>query len=207
MISFQAFQPKVGDRPLLSPLTDAVQPGSFTVLSAPSGAGKSRFLETLIHSMKDYDGEYVLAGDIAAIPQSLDLCRALSAEDNVASARLPEVPWWRSLWGVPKRIRTEARETLREMGLTETEKITSLLSGGEQQRVAMARLLMSDRPVWILDEPISQLDERAGRACIERIKQHARARNAAVLCVLHQDSIARSVADRILRWDGQWQEA
>lgn len=202
MIDLQDFQPRLGERRLLSPLSISIGPGTFAVLTGASGAGKSRLIETLSGDPLPYDGDFSLKEPAVSVPQSLDLCKALTAAENVATARVGEASLRRSLLGFSEGELAEARRVLRHLGLDETEKATSLLSGGELQRVALGRLLRSKRRIWFLDEPVSQLDDPSAVECMLKVKNEARDRGAAVLCVLHQEKVARAVADRLLHWEG-----
>lgn len=139
------------------------QPGEVTAITGASGAGKSTLLDLIAGFLQPAAGRISLDGlDLSPLPperrpvsilfQSETLFEHLSAAANVAL-------------GLPagtERRRTEVRvaEALAEVGLPEVgRQRAATLSGGQKQRVALARTLLRDRPVLLLDEPFSALDE------------------------------------------------
>lgn len=204
MITFTDFQPKIENRSLLSPLTEQIASAQFVVLSGPSGSGKSRFIETILDSHLPRAGEVVTDSPVVSVPQSLDLCRSSTAKDNVATARIDELSIWRANFRFNEEQQESALHWLQTLGFKAPEKQVFQLSGGEQQRVALARLLNSKRKIWLLDEPVSQLDDQAAYDCLAVVKSEAKKRNATVLCVLHQEKIAQALADRVFHWADEW---
>jgi len=150
------------------------------------------------------EGNVFMDSPVVSIPQSLDLCRSATAKENVATARIDELSIWRSKIRFDKEQQESAIHWLQTLGFKAAEKQIFQLSGGEQQRVALARLLNSKRKIWLLDEPVSQLDDQAAFECLAVAKSEAKKRNATVLCVLHQEKIAQALADRVFHWDEKW---
>jgi thiamine transport system ATP-binding protein len=137
--------------------------GEVTAISGASGSGKSTLFDLLAGFLKPKGGKLGLDGrDLLPLPpesrpvslllQSDNLFEHLSARENVALG----------LGRGIKRNEIKARvdEVLRQMGLEAiAEQKASTLSGGQKQRVALARTLLRDRPVLLLDEPFSALDD------------------------------------------------
>ncbi len=188
--------------------------GSFVALVGPSGSGKSTLLNMLGGLDRPNSGEiWVGAKDIARatdrqlvefrrdqvgfIFQSFNLLPTNRAWENVA---LPLM-----LAGVGRAERRKRAELLLgQVGLAgRTEHRPSELSGGEQQRVAVARAL-ANHPVLILaDEPTGNLDSRTGREVLTLLQNLVRTQDVTLLMVTH-DLNAAKFADRILHMrDGQ----
>ena len=151
----------IGRVPIFGPLFLEIPGGEWTCLLGPSGVGKSTLLRILggIGDEVAFDGIAAardggaLAGRVALMAQSDLLMPWLDAVANVTlGARLRG----------DAAERSRARALLERVGLADhVEKKPHALSGGQRQRVALARTLMEDRPVVLLDEPFSALDARS----------------------------------------------
>jgi len=139
-----------------------------TAVSGPSGSGKSTLLDLLAGFLSPRTGRLDLDGrDLLPLPpekrplslllQSESLFDHLSAAANIALG-LPR--------GLPKReAQAQAIRALGEVGLGDVgPQLASTLSGGQKQRVALARTLLRNRPVLLLDEPFSALDDETRQA-------------------------------------------
>jgi len=149
-----------GATPVFGPVTLTVPAGQWTCLLGPSGVGKTTLLRLIagLDDLADFDGRITpsdgapLKGRLAIMAQSDLLMPWLSVlENTLLGARLRgETP-----------DRDRARDVLARVGLTDHQgKRPTALSGGQRQRVALARTLMEDRPVVLLDEPFSALDAK-----------------------------------------------
>jgi ABC-type lipoprotein export system ATPase subunit/ABC-type antimicrobial peptide transport system permease subunit len=185
-----------------------IAPGEFVAVMGPSGCGKSTLLSLVGGLDRPTDGTVVAGGrklssmrdrqladyrlqHVGTIFQSFNLISSLSALDNVA---LPM-----ALGGVPAgRRRERSRKLLDRVGLKDRVSFRpTRLSGGEQQRVSVARAL-ANRPGLILaDEPTGNLDEEAGQGVLQLIKE-MHVLGATVVMVTHDPDVA-SFADRIVR--------
>ena len=185
-----------------------VAPGEFVALTGPSGSGKSTLLHLLagldtptagtvrVHGTDlgrlDEDARTAFRGrNIGVVFQSFNLLDIFSAEENVA---LPL-----TLAGVRSAAATRlARAALERVGLGgRGGHRPAELSGGEQQRVAVARALVADPPLVIADEPTGSLDSANGRAVFALLKGLA-ADGRTVLLVTHDPALAAE-ADRVVR--------
>lgn len=189
-----------GGIPLFEHLELILAAGETTCLLGPSGVGKSTILRLLAGLQPLADGDRIEVGDdgiltgrVAYLEQRGLLLPWLTVLENVLlGARLRgEV-----------RDTDRARELLRRVGLLEqAECMPSTLSGGMQQRVALARTLMEDRPVILMDEPFSALD------AVTRYQLQALTvglfRSRTVLLVTHDPAEAVRLGHRILILKGR----
>jgi len=149
-----------GDTPVFGPLTLKVPAGQWTCLLGPSGVGKTTLLRLVagLDALTHFDGT-ITASDGSPLPGRL----ALMAQSDLL------MPWLTVLENtlLGGRLRGDppdkdrARDVLSRVGLGNHQaKRPGALSGGQRQRVALARTLMEDRPVVLLDEPFSALDAK-----------------------------------------------
>ena len=185
----------IGARALFADLTLEVAPGAWTCLLGASGVGKSTLLRLIagLETGADFDGD-ITASDAAAIKGRI----AYMAQSDLL------LPWATALDNVTlgARLRGEAPDRDRAMaligrvGLTDhAQKKPSALSGGERQRIALARTLMEDRPLILLDEPFSALDART-RAEMQELAAELLA-GRTVLLVTHDPAEAARMGHRI----------
>ncbi|WP_431919752.1 ABC transporter ATP-binding protein [Nonomuraea jabiensis] len=179
-----------GDRAVLDGLDLEIAPGEFVALLGQSGSGKS----TLLRALAGLDGD--VAGDgLVEVPAQVSVV--------FQDARL--LPWQRVLANVILGLDgavERGRESLAEVGLAGRERAwPNELSGGEQQRVALARSLVREPRLLLADEPFGALD------ALTRLKMHGLLRRLyeehrpAVLLVTHDVDEAIALADRVLVLD------
>jgi sulfonate transport system ATP-binding protein len=180
-----------GTRTVLDGLDLEIAPGEFVALLGQSGSGKS----TLLRALAGLDGD--VAGDgLVEVPAQVSVV--------FQDARL--LPWQRVLDNVVLGLggaTGRGRESLAEVGLAGRERAwPNELSGGEQQRVALARSLVREPRLLLADEPFGALD------ALTRLKMHGLLRRLveqhrpAVLLVTHDVDEAIALADRVLVLDG-----
>jgi putative ABC transport system ATP-binding protein len=197
----------------LAGITLDIPKGSFAVIMGPSGSGKSTLLHLiggldpptsgdlmvdgrLVGQMSDDQVTLFRRTTIGFIFQFFNLLPTLSALENVA---LPLV--------LDGRPRTEAdrraQALLEKMGLDKRrDHLPEELSGGEIQRVAVARALAFDPPILLADEPTGNLDSKNGAAILELLKQINRQDGCTVVMVTHSQEAARCGDRTILLRDG-----
>jgi putative ABC transport system ATP-binding protein len=191
-----------------------VAAGECVALMGPSGSGKSTLLHLLAGLDRPSAGE-VYVGDteitrlseralerlrrerIGFVFQSFNLLPGLSALENTS---LPLTLAGVSIDEADER----AAAVLASLGLgARVHHLPEALSGGEQQRVAVARALVAGPRVVFADEPTGSLDSRAGARVLDALIDAARARQAALLMVTHDPGVAER-ADRVLQYrDGE----
>jgi sulfonate transport system ATP-binding protein len=189
-VEVTALTRKYGDRAVLDGVDLRIAPGEFVALLGKSGSGKS----TLLRALAGLDIDVAGAGAIA-VPENVSVV--------FQDSRL--LPWARVLDNVVLGLKGQddrGRESLAEVGLAGREKAwPNELSGGEQQRVALARSLVRKPELLLADEPFGALD------ALTRIKMHAllrklcAAHQPAVLLVTHDVDESIVLADRVIVLD------
>jgi sulfonate transport system ATP-binding protein len=171
-----------------------IRPGEFVVLLGRSGCGKSTLLRSLAHLDPSPPAEIEVNGRSAVAFQEPRLLPWKSVRENVALALLNT--------GERGQRFERADRTLSEVGLDEKRDAWPLqLSGGQAQRVSLARALVSNPDLLLLDEPFSALD------ALTRIEMHQlvielwRRHSMAILLVTHDVDEALALADRLLVLD------
>jgi putative ABC transport system ATP-binding protein len=185
-----------------------VLPGEFVAIMGPSGSGKSTLLHVLGALESPTAGSVAVGGvryegladneltrirreHIGFVFQFFNLLAALTAEENVT---LPAVIAGEHGSGVEER----AMELLRRVGVAgRAEHLPSELSGGEQQRVSIARALLLRPALLLADEPTGNLDTKAGRTVLALLRQVNEQDGQTIVMVTH-DPAAAARADRIV---------
>jgi heme exporter protein A len=172
-----------GGRPVFSGLSFSVSGGEILAVTGPNGAGKSTLLRLVAGLLRPSAGTLALdpadeIGRQAHYLGHLDALKpALTLADNLAY-------WRRLLGGAPAIAIGAALEAVGLVGLDSLP--VSVLSAGQRRRAAIARLLLSHRPIWLLDEPLTALDAHAEILFARQIYAH-RARGGMVIAATHRD--------------------
>ncbi|MGG5808431.1 ABC transporter ATP-binding protein [Falsiroseomonas sp. CW058] len=190
----------LGGRPVLGPLDLAVEGGCITALLGPSGSGKSTLVRLAAGLMALPQGAAVTASDGLPLPGRT----AWMAQQDLL------VPWRDAIGNVTLGAHLRgvapdlgrARDLLGRVGLAAADhaKPPAALSGGMRQRVALARTLMEDRPVVLMDEPFSAVDAPTRHRLQDLAARLLAGRT--VLLVTHDPLEALRLADRILVLSG-----
>lgn len=172
-----------GGREILSRLSLAVAAGELLAVTGPNGAGKSTLLRLLAGLLRPSAGEIRLEPkeDVPRAQRVHYLGHLDGLKDGFTVAE--NLDFWRKLDDRPDRPSTEALEAVGLRALSETP--VHYLSAGQRRRIAIARLLVTKRPVWLLDEPSASLDSAAdGR--LGAIISDAQARGTIIIAASHQ---------------------
>ena len=199
--------------PVLCGVTLTVGPGECVVLGDPSGAGKSTLLRAVYGNYVPQAGQILVrhAGNVVdmvrAEPRQVLAVRRwtmgyvsqfLRVVPRVAAVDVVAEPL-RDL-GVPRELATErARAMLARLHIA--ERLWGLspvtFSGGEQQRISVARVFVVAYPILLLDEPTASLDAES-RAAVAGLIDEARARGAAILGAVHDGEVRTRIASRVV---------
>ena len=197
---------------VLDGVSVAVHPGECVVLADPSGAGKSTLLRSIYGNYLVRDGQVLIRHrdsvvDMVGAPPRLvlEVRRHTLGYVSQFLRVIPRVPTEQVVAGTLRARGVEAAEALqRARGILERLRIPERLwtlspvtfSGGEQQRVNVARVFVAEYPVLLLDEPTASLDAASRLAVVELIRE-ARARGAAVLAIVHDAQVRAEVATHV----------
>ena len=175
MLSLNALSCERDGQALFGPLDLAVSPGDYIEVMGANGAGKSTLLKTLAGLHSQYSGEYE-AKSFLYQGHRLGLDELLSPVENLA--------WFAGLEG-QQVDRDSLLNALEATGvLDKAFAPCNTLSAGQQRRAAMARWLVSERTLWLLDEPLTALDVSAQTLLRHILAEHC-ANGGAVVCATH----------------------
>jgi alpha-D-ribose 1-methylphosphonate 5-triphosphate synthase subunit PhnL len=199
--------------PVVSGVTFHVERGECVVLSGPSGAGKSSILKMIFGNYR-CDG-----GRIGISHEGVQIDLAQAEPRQILSVRRSTIGYVSQFLRAVPRVATidvvaepliangvarpEARERAGQLlrRLNIPERLWALppftFSGGEQQRVNIARGFISDLPILLLDEPTASLDA-ANRAVVVELIDQKKHQGVAMVAIVHDDEIRRLIADRII---------
>ena len=194
------------DTPVIENLNLEIKDGSFTVLVGPSGCGKSTTLRMITGLETVTDGDILIDGvrvndvapgkrDISMVFQNYALYPTMTVKDNIEFGLINKK--------IPKEERERRiKEVSEVVGLTEyLERMPANLSGGQRQRVALARAMVKEPKVFMMDEPLSNLDAKLrGAMRVELINMHKKMGTTFVY-VTHDQVEAMSMATDIVLMD------
>ncbi|QFG70228.1 phosphonate ABC transporter ATP-binding protein [Ornithinimicrobium pratense] len=194
-----------------------VEAGETVVLLGANGAGKSILQKSLTRLVEPTSGSVRVLGTevttassgelrtlrrrVGIVFQRINLVRELSVLTNVIHGALGRAGTPRNWMAITARSqqRVEAMEALERVGLAGVaDRRAEQLSGGHQQRVAIARMLMQRPEIILADEPVAALDPRAGRSVMDLLWQIAADEGMTLVCTLHQLQLARDYGQRVV---------
>jgi len=197
-----------GPRPILRDVSLSVAGGEVLALAGPNGAGKSTLIRVISGVLPATAGQARLDGAdllrlpagqrarrVAVVPQMIHLPDAYTVGEIVLMGRSPHLGLWSGesrhdcevAWGAMRATHVEEL----------SERRVGELSGGEQQRVVLARALAQEPQVLLLDEPTAHLDLKHQVGVLELVRGLAQERNLIVLMTLHDLNQAALYADRV----------
>jgi phosphonate transport system ATP-binding protein len=208
-----------GSTRALDGLSATIRPGDFVAIIGRSGAGKTTLLRLLSRAgtasagtvsvgerdLATLDGRALRAyrRRVGMIYQQFNLVRRLRVIDNVLIGRLPHLAGWRRWAALARRFpaddRAGALRCLDHVGLLDRVwQRTDTLSGGEQQRVAIAKILAQEPTLILGDEPVASLDLANAALIMDTLRRIASKVGITVIATLHHVDYARRYADRVL---------
>jgi putative ABC transport system ATP-binding protein len=192
----------------LQGISCVIERGSFNFVVGPSGSGKSSLLYLLgaldlptsgtievddqeLTSMPHARRDVYRRDEVGFVFQSFNLLGNLNAIENVLVPYLPR--------GVSDELRKRARELLVKFGLAERlEHRPSHLSGGEQQRIAIARAILKQPKLILADEPTGELDSKTGSEVFRLLREICAEKQTTIVVVTHDESFLTDT-DRVIR--------
>ena len=203
-------------RDILKGVSFSVAADDFFAIIGPSGAGKSTLIRCVNRLVEPSGGEVIFNGqDLLKVPQSqlrgvrrnigmifqeFNLIERLSVIDNVLTGRLGYTGTLRSLFRFfTKEDIRQALTLLDRVGLTEhIDKRADRLSGGQRQRVGIARALIQNPKLLLVDEPTSSLDPKISREVMGLIKEIGLEFGIPILCNIHDVELATEFCTRVI---------
>lgn len=208
MLQLNALSLKYGSRTVLRQLTLEVKRGEVLALVGPNGVGKSTLIKIASGGLKPTHGEAVVNGVslhtmsadsrarlVAVVPQAQNLPEAFTVWDTVLMGRTAYLGLLGKETEEDKKLAHAAMERTCVTELAPRK--VGELSGGEQQRVLIARALTQAAPILLLDEPTAHLDLKHQASVLELVRTLTREKELAVLIVLHDLNLAAQYADRV----------
>ncbi|EJF79733.1 heme ABC exporter ATP-binding protein CcmA [Bartonella doshiae] len=168
---------------LFQGLSFCLFPRQFMTITGPNGIGKSTLLRIIIGFLKADEGHVSLKDHKQTYPVAT-ACHYLGTQNAMKSSLsvIDNLKFWSAFYGQHLRNPYEA---LADLGLADLEQLPfNVLSIGQKRRVAIARLLLSFRPIWILDEPISGLDSHA-QTLLTHLFQHHLNQGGMIIAATH----------------------
>lgn len=208
MLKIDSLTVAYGEKIVLQDVSFEVPPGEILALIGPNGAGKSTLIRAtsgvvpIVSGRVSVDGQDLTglshsqrAKILAVVPQARQLGGAFSVEQAVMMGRTPYLNWLGQEGEVDKAaVRLALEQTCLE---TFADRQIAQLSGGEQQRVLLARALAQSTPVLLLDEPTNHLDLQHQTNLLSLVRRLTQENHLAVLMALHDLNLVSSYADRV----------
>lgn len=208
MLKLESITVRYGAREVLKDVTLTLQAGEVLALIGPNGAGKSTLLRVANGLLKPTHGRVTVnASDvrawkpeerarwIAVVPQAVHLPEAFTAQETVLMGRTAHLGW------LGREGQADFTATQSALERTSTAEFAARrvgeLSGGEQQRVLIARALAQAAPILLLDEPTAHLDLKHQTNTLTLIRRLAKEEGLAVLIAVHDLNLAAHFADRV----------
>jgi iron complex transport system ATP-binding protein len=208
VIAFDGLTVELGGKIVLDSVDAGVAAGEWAALIGPNGAGKSTLLRSLAR-LVDYTGSATVAGDeastlsrrelarrLAFVPQAPLLPPAMRVSEYVLLGRTPHLG---AFAYEGRRDFAAVQGALERLDLRPfADRALATLSGGEQQRVVLARALAQEAPVLLLDEPTTSLDIGRQQQVLELVAELREQGGLTVLSTMHDLTLAAQYADRLL---------
>ena len=209
MLEVENLSVAYGERPVLHGVSFTLAPGRILAVIGPNGAGKTTLIRALTGIVRPQAGfirvdgrdlEHLSAPErarrMAVVPQARQLPPAFSAWETVLLGRTPHLNWLGQTSRQDEAIARQAMERTSTSALA--ERPVGELSGGEQQRLLLARALAQAAPILLMDEPTAHLDLQFQFGILEEVRSLARQDGLAVLVVLHDLNLVARYASNVL---------
>jgi len=197
------------DLDALHDISLGVAPGELVAVLGPNGSGKTTLVRVALGTLLPRAGSALVAGKAtgqwdrkalacvaAVVTQREEMAFPQRARESVMLGRYPHLPPFAAPRNADHRAVREALEACDAGGLG--DRWLETLSGGEQQRVRLARALAQEPQLLVLDEPTSSLDIKHEMELFERVRALVDGRNLAAVVITHHVNLAARFADRVL---------
>ena len=208
MLKIRNLSASYGARPVLHDIDLQVGTGEVLALIGPNGAGKSTLIRAVSGVIPIQSGFISTNGDdfaslppmqraryMATVPQAISLPPAYTVWETVLMGRTPYLGFLGHASEADEGLARRSLERVQALELADRR--VGELSGGEAQRVLLARALTQSTPILLLDEPTAHLDLQYQVSLLELVRELAHTENLAVLIALHDLNLAARTADRI----------
>lgn len=197
------------EKPVIDDITFEVEPGEVLGILGPNGCGKTTLLKNLNRNLNPTSGvvtiddtdlqtinKKAIARKIASIPQTNEIRFSFTVREIVAMGRMPFLGDFAGESSEDERIIFDAME---RVGISNmADRYISTMSGGERQKVIIARALAQTPKVLLMDEPTLHLDINAQFDILELVRDLSHSRNIAVVIVSHDLPMVARYCDRIM---------
>lgn len=199
-----------GSKEILKGVKADIGEGKLTGILGPNGCGKSTLLKNILGYLKKNEGDIKIVGKelgdysqkelartVALVPQKSNLMSPMSVEEFVIMGRLPHM---KSSWGgYTKSDKEISHKYMKEMDVDKfKERGATSLSGGEFQRVLLARALTQNPEILLLDEPTSAMDLSHAVELMARVKSKVKEEKLTSVAVIHDLNLASMFCDEII---------
>ncbi|MFK5215409.1 phosphonate ABC transporter ATP-binding protein [Glaesserella parasuis] len=214
LLSFHHTTKHFGKQAVLDDICLTIRSGEIVALVGPSGSGKSTLMNSIMRAVpltsgeiwlenrniQDYQDNKQFAQQVGMLHQQYDLVKQLEVIHNVLAGRLNRWGFWRSLFSLVKPQEKQiAEQALAAVGLLDKiDQPTAELSGGEQQRVAIARLLVQNPKLILADEPVSALDPVNAQNVLALLTGLVREQGKTLIASMHSVEYAKAYFDRMI---------
>ena len=208
MLKVQSLSVAFGTRVILNDIRFEVAPGTVLGVLGPNGAGTTTLIRALSGILPLMAGSVEVNGRsihqlseperarlIAVVPQARNLPPAFTGQEMVQHGRTPYVGWGGGL--SPRDIQRVHQAMVRAQTLDLADRRLGDLSGGEQQRLLLARALAQEAPILLLDEPTTHLDLQHQVHLLDEVRSLADHDGLAVVMALHDLNLVGHYADRV----------
>ncbi len=205
---------RFGDKYALKNISLSIERGERVAIIGPSGSGKSTLLNLMQGVLEPTKGQVFLKGHllqsaklpfdirqkVGKMPQDNHLVGRLAVVHNLNGGRLADWPFWKSMLSLlfPQDLEP-LKEMMKTLGLPEALLFqrTEELSGGEQKRIALGRVLLQRADLIFADEPVASVDPERARSVLSLLCA-ADERGRTLVASLHEVDLARTFFDRII---------
>lgn len=204
-----SWSPVTSDRKILKEITCQFESGKFYGILGPNGSGKTSLMRHVLRLLPVKAGKITLnqvdiskmkhnefAKEVSLVPQKTSIDAEFTVYDIVAMGRTPYQKQFQGLTSKDEQIIAQALEVTRCTSLK--DQYFNQLSGGEAQRVLVARTIAQDTPWLVLDEPIASLDIKYQVEVMDTLRRLNKEENKTVIAILHDLNLAARYCDEIV---------